>query len=213
MNRRTLLLLLPSLIGALPGRPARADLRPAALTEADRADVARIEAYLNGLRTLKARFLQIAPDGAQTTGTAWVQRPGRLRFEYDPPSPILLVAGHGLLVFHDQQLKQTTNLPLGATPLGLLLQDNLQLSGDVTITGMVRDPGQIQITLVRTASPGDGTLTLVFADTPLALRQWWVEDAQQRETRVSLFDVRLGGTFDQDLFVYVEGFTQPHRHD
>ncbi len=71
-------------------------------------------------------------------GTAWLERPGRMRFQYDPPSPFLLVGGHGLLVFHDSQLEQTSNIPLDRTPLGLLLRDNLKLSGDVTVTQVVR---------------------------------------------------------------------------
>lgn len=200
MNRRTLLLLAPLL---LPGL-AQAQPRPLALSAQDRADIARIEAYLNGIRTLRARFLQVAPDGRTSEGQAWLQRPGRMRFQYDPPSPFLLVGGHGLLVFNDSQLKQTSNIPLDQTPLGLLLQDNLRLSGEVTVTGLARMPGQIQVSVIRTRSPQDGTLTLVFADNPLALRQWVVLDAQGQETRITLYDIVLGGTFDQKLFEFID---------
>ena len=201
MKRRALLLsalLLPL------AAPAWAQLRPAALTPQDRIDIARIETYLNGVRTLHSRFLQIAPNGATSEGQAWLQRPGRLRFQYDPPSPFLLVGGNGLLVFNDRQLKQTSNIPLGSTPLGLLLQDNLHLSGDVTVTGLVRQPGALQVSVVRTKSPADGTLTLIFADAPLALRQWTVIDAQRQETRVTLYNVELGGTFSQSLFTFID---------
>ena len=203
MKRRSLLVL-PLLVAVAP--PARAAApAPVALSPRDRADLARIETYLNGLRTLKARFLQVAPDGATTEGVAWMERPGRMRFEYDKPSPLLLIAGHGLFFFHDSQLNQTTNLPLSATPLGLLLRDDLRLSGDVTVTGIERLPGQFQVSMVRTASPDDGSLTLVFAEGPLALRQWSVVDAQRQETRVTLFNIELGGSFDPKLFVFVPG--------
>jgi outer membrane lipoprotein-sorting protein len=200
MKRRALILL--PLLAALPlvVRPAHA--QALALSARDRADLARIETYLNGVHTLKARFLQVAPDGRTAEGVAWLDRPGRMRFQYDPPSPLLLVAGHGLFFFNDSQLKQTTNLPLDATPLGLLLRDNLRLAGDVTVTGLTRLPGQIQVTMVRTSSPNDGSLTLIFSDTPLALRQWSVVDAQRHETRVTLFNIELGGSFDQKLFVF-----------
>ncbi len=181
------------------------------LTAQDRTDVARIEAYLNDLHTLKARFLQVAPDGATSEGTTWLDRPGRMRFQYDKPSPLLLVAGHGLFVFYDRELKQVTNIPLSATPLGLLLREHLTLSGDVTVTGFERLPGQIQVTLVRTASPGDGSLTLVFADMPLALRQWVVLDGQRQETRVTLFDVQTGGSFDSDMFSLVDPKSFPNQ--
>jgi outer membrane lipoprotein-sorting protein len=170
----------------------------------DRADVGRVESYLNGIHTLKARFLQIAPNGASSEGQAWLERPGRMRFQYDPPAPFLLVAGHGLLVFNDSQLKQTSNLPLDRTPLGILLRDNLRLSGDITVSRVTRLPGQLQVTLFRTATPNEGSLTLVFADNPLALRQWSVIDAQRQETRVSLYDVVLGSVFDQSLFTFVD---------
>ena len=170
----------------------------------DQADLARVETYLDGLRTLKAHFLQVAPNGAITQGTVWLDRPGRMRFQYDPPSPLLLVAGHGLVVFYDSSLNQTSNIPIGRTPLGILLADHVHLSGDVTVTGMERLPGQIQVTLVRTASPGEGTLTLVFADNPLTLRQWTVVDAQRQETRVTLYNVELGGKFDQNLFEFID---------
>jgi outer membrane lipoprotein-sorting protein len=197
MKRRALFLL-PLL--AIPRREALA--QAVALSARDRADLARIETYLNGLRTLKSRFLQVAPDGHTAEGIAWLDRPGRMRFQYDPPSPLLLVAGHGLFFFNDSQLKQTTNLPLDSTPLGLLLRDNLRLAGDVTVTGITRLPGQIQVSMVRTNAPNDGSLTLVFADAPLALRQWSVIDAQRHETRVTLFNIELGGNFDQKLFVF-----------
>jgi len=166
----------------------------------DQADIARIEAYLNGLKTLKAHFIQAAPDGAISEGTAWLQRPGRMRFQYNPPAPFLLIAGHGVLTFNDSALQQTSNIPLSRTPLGILLADTVILSGAVTVTAIQHLPGQIQITLVRTESPGGGSLTLIFADNPLTLRQWTVIDAQRRETRVTLYNIQLGGSFDQQLF-------------
>jgi len=192
ISRRFLLLsaaaLLPLSAGAAP---------PSTL---DQADIARIEAYLNGLKTLKAHFIQAAPDGAISEGTAWLQRPGRMRFQYTLPSPFLLIAAHGVLTFNDSALQQTSNIPLSRTPLGILLADTVILSGAVTVTAIQRLPGQIQITLVRTESPGDGSLTLIFADNPLTLRQWTVIDAQRRETHVTLYSVQLGGSFDQQLF-------------
>ncbi len=203
MNRRTLLLSLVASTAAAPAAmPAFAQV--AALTAQDRADLARIEAYLDTLRSLKSRFLQVAPDGGTAGGTAWLERPGRMRFQYDPPSPLLLVAGAGLVVFHDKELEQTSNIPLGSTPLGILLADHVKLGGNVTVQAIQRLPGQIQVTIYRTASPGDGNLTLVFADDPLSLRQWVVLDAQRKETRVSLFNVELGGHFDQKLFYFVD---------
>ena len=198
MLRRTLLLAPLALVVA---RPSPAAFQP---TPRDQADLLRIEAYLNGLTSLRARFMQVAPDGGLSGGNAWLVRPGQMRFQYDPPAPFLLVASHGQLVFQDNSIKQTSHIPLSRTPLGILLAPRVTLSGEVTVTGINRLPGEIDISLVRTESPGEGTLTLVFADTPLTLRQWTVTDAQRKETRVSLFNAELGGRFDPKLFEPVE---------
>jgi len=177
---------------------AHAALEPRSPQE--QVDIARVESYLNGIKTLKAHFFQVAGDGGTSQGTAWLDRPGRMRFQYEPPAPFLLIAGHGVLTFNDSSLQQTSNIPLSRTPLGILLAENVTLNGSVTVTNIQRLPGQLQLTLVRTDSPGDGSLTLIFADNPLALRQWVVVDAQRRETHVTLSDVRLGGSFDPALF-------------
>ena len=199
MNRRTLCLLLAATALA---SPAAAQPHGVVLTDADQATLQRIDNYLNGLRALKARFLQVGPDGATTQGTLWLQRPGRMRFQYDKPSPLLLVAGGGTVVFHDSQLDQTTNIPVNQTPLGLLLADTITLSGDVTVTEFDQPPGQLLLTLVRTKTPGDGSLTLALNADPLALVGWSVVDAQGRETHLRLSDVTPGGSYDPKLFVF-----------
>jgi hypothetical protein len=80
----------------------------------------------------------------------------------------------------------------------------VNFAGDLAVTDFVRYPGQIQLTVVRRASPGEGSLTLFFNETPLALRGWAVLDAQRRLTRINLFDVQSGGAFDQGLFVFID---------
>ena len=172
----------------------------AQVSSQEQADLSRIEAYLNGIRSLRARFVQTAPDGGISQGIALMQRPGRMRFQYDPPTPFLLIANYGILFFHDAQLNQTSNIPLSRTPLGILLGERTSLSGDVSVTKFVRLPGQIQVSLVRTASPGEGTLTLMFADNPLTLRQWIVLDQQGKETRVSFTQMEAGASIDAKMF-------------
>jgi outer membrane lipoprotein-sorting protein len=201
MKALVLVLLLST---ALVPAPVLAQPHAAVLTDADSAVLRQIEAYMNGLTSLKAQFLQIGPDGGTSTGTMWLVRPGRLRFQYNPPSPLLLVASHGLVVFRDNKLDQTSNIPEGQTPLGLLLRDKISLTGDVTVTDFQRPPGLIDITLVKTAAPGDGSLTLVFDANPLALTGWSVVDAQGRETRIRLTDITFGGSYDNSMFTYVD---------
>jgi outer membrane lipoprotein-sorting protein len=168
----------------------------------DTADLGRIQTYLNNTRSLRARFVQTAPNGGVSQGVALLQRPGKLRFQYDPPTPFLLVADHGVLVFHDSQLDQTSNIPLSQTPLGILLGDQISLSGEVTVTKFVRLPGQLQVSLVRTSTPGEGTLTLVFADNPLQLRQWSVVDQQGKTTSVAFTSMEPGASIDPRLFEF-----------
>jgi outer membrane lipoprotein-sorting protein len=204
MLRRPLLAL-PALLLSAPVMPAlvfpgRALAQPRPLSDRDRADVARAEAWLNRLSSLKARFVQIAQNGASAEGTGWIVRPGRMRFEYDPPDPLLLVASHGQFFYFDRQLKQATTLPLGATPLGMLLRDDLKLSGDVTISRVERGGGLLRITLFRTGKPAEGSLTLVFGEDPIELKQWAVVDAQGQQTRVSLFQTEFGARFPAMLF-------------
>ena len=206
MKRRTLFAAAAWFAAGLHSLPAHAAL---ALTDRDRADIARIEAYLSSLRTLKARFLQVAPNGGISEGVVWLERPGKMRFQYDPPSPFLLVANYGLVVFNDRKLQQTSNIPLSQTPLGIILAEQVKLSGDVEVVGLRRLPDEIELTLRRTASPSDGNITLYFSSQKLALQRWTVVDQQRQETSVRLFNVELGGKFDPVLFKVTAPAQQP----
>lgn len=183
---------------------AHAQVHAAVLSDADQATLSQVSQYLNSIRALKGRFLQTGSDGKTAQGTVWLERPGRMRFEYDPPSPLLLVAGNGKVIFHDAKLDQVSEEPLTHTPLSLLLADTISLSGDVAVTDFLRLPGQLQITLVRTKTPGDGSLTLILNANPLALVGWSVVDAQGQETRLRLSDMKAGGNFDSALFTYAD---------
>jgi outer membrane lipoprotein-sorting protein len=202
MRRRSLLALgalIPVL--AAPIHPARA-ISAMTLTAADRADLARLQAYLDGLHTLKARFEQVAPDGEVSAGWVWLARPGRLRFEYDPPVPYLLIANQGRVIFEDRSINQVTEIPQSDTPLGLLLAPEIRLLDNpaVLITDITRVPGLIQVTMLRAERWWQGSLTLVFATAPLMLRQWVVLDEQRRETRVSLSEIITGIPIPDHLF-------------
>jgi outer membrane lipoprotein-sorting protein len=186
--------------------PARAQTAPMALSPADQSLITQVETYLNNQKGLTANFLQVAADGSTRTGKAWLERPGKMRFEYDPPDKQLLVAGFGILVYYDPQLDQTTNIPLGSTPLGILLSKHVDLtSGNVVVTAIDRQPGEDDITVIRRGKAAQGSLTLVFNTNPLELRQWLVTDAQGKQTRVSLYDIVPGGPYPDSLFQYNTG--------
>jgi len=197
-----------------PAPPAAAPARraepapegaPAALSAADRAELARLEAHLDGIRALTARFVQVDARGGSATGRLWLSRPGRMRFEYDPPSPVLLVADGRFVIFHDRSVMQTSHIPLASTPLSLLLADRIRLDeGEAQVTRLTRGEGLIQVTLIRRGRAHEGSLMLVFTEPPLALRQWLVTDAQRQTVRVTLLEVETGGRFDPALFRFVD---------
>jgi outer membrane lipoprotein-sorting protein len=178
--------------------------QPLVLTPADQSLLAQVETYLNKQTSITANFLQVYDNGTTRTGKAWLERPGRMRFEYNPPDKQLLVAGNGLLVYHDPDLNQTTNIPLGSTPLGLLLSQHVDLtSNNIEVTKITQQPGEDDITLVRHDKPAAGTLTLVFSTNPLELHQWVVVDAQGHTTRVSLYDIAQAGQQPDSFFTYI----------
>jgi outer membrane lipoprotein-sorting protein len=173
-----------------------------ALPEAASEPIARIEAYLNGIDTLRSGFVQINPDGAQVTGELYYERPDKMRLEYDPPSRVLIVANEWEVIYHDRRLKQVSHLLTGSTPLGFLLEEEIQLSGDVTVTDIEEGGGELHVTLVQTEEPDQGSITLVFAEQPLELRRWTVVDAQGLPTHVVLNGIETGMPLDDELFVF-----------
>lgn len=199
MKRRAVLLALSFALA--PGAALAAVARPAPLSSADQADIARIEGYLNAIRTLQAGFLQVSTDGSVARGRMFLARPGRLRFEYDPPADGLLISDGTWLIHYDAQLKQANQLPLDLTPASFLVREPVRLSGEVTVTRLQRGPNVLRVTLMRTKEPGQGSVLLTFSDSPLGLQQWIVTDALGVETRLSLLEPRQGVTIDPKLFV------------
>ncbi|MCP5370486.1 MAG: outer membrane lipoprotein carrier protein LolA [Hyphomicrobiales bacterium] len=180
---------------------ALAGAAPAALSPQDRADLARIEAYLNGITTLEARFAQVSSDGGYAKGTLHLWRPGRMRLEYDPPVPVLIVADSRFLIYFDKELGQTSYLGLDSTPAGFLIRDRISLDDPrVAIKEFRHVGGGMEVTVARADDPLAGDLTLVFGDKPLVLKKWMVTDAQGIVTTVSLVNPRTGMKLDPGLF-------------
>lgn len=202
LSRRALLggLAAAALCACLPLSRAFAKAAPAKLSDAQKADLGRVEAYLNSIRTMKSDFMQVAESGATAQGVVAIQRPGKMRIEYAPPSPHLIVTSGSYLVYVEKALKQTSYIPLDSSLAGFLVREHIRLSGDVTVTGFNKDKGAIRVTLAQTDDPEAGRLTLVFSDAPLQLRQWSVIDGQGQTTRVSLMDPQFGVPVDPKLF-------------
>ena len=186
-----------------PATAMAADAKAAPLSKADKADLARVEDYLNGLSTLKAHFIQVSSKGEVAEGTVYLQRPGKIRFEYEPPVPVLIVSSGLILYYHDTELNQTSQVFVNSTPIGLLVREKLSFADkDITVAHMLHQDGAIRVTVQQTKDPEQGAITLIFADKPLALRQWMVLDAQGVETSVTLTNVQTGIALDPALFTF-----------
>jgi outer membrane lipoprotein-sorting protein len=202
---RRFLFLVPLLAALAAAPPAvAAPPRPLSLTAEQQAELQKLTDYLNGIRTMTARFTQYSENGGVAEGQLYLQRPGHMRFEYDPPTPILLVADGNFVIYFDKSLDQTSYLPISSTPAWFLLRNDIRLGGDVTVTGYEHKPGAIRVTLVQTKEPDAGAVTLTFSDRPLELKQWSLIDAQGKRTTVALGDVKLGVPLDKQLFVFKE---------
>ena len=183
---------------------------PAPLSAQDTLELQRIAAYMNNIRTMTARFQQVASNGA-STGRLWVARPGRMRFEYDPPTQIALLADAQSVYYWDKELNQTSKYELRQTPAWFFLRDPISFGGDVVVTRFERAGGIIRVTMLESTRPDAGSLTLVFRENPLALVQWSVVDQQGKTTTLSLYDVQFGVALDPGMFQYGSLFAGSKR--
>ena len=129
-----------------------------------------------------------------------MSRPGKIRIEYNPPSPILIIADGIFLIYIDKELDQVTHVFLKSTPVNFLVRKDIRMDGDITVTKVRRSPGILRLTVQDTDEPEKGSLTLIFADNPLVLRKWSIIDAQNIQTNVTLTDVETGMKLAPKLF-------------
>lgn len=200
-----------ALVLLTPAIAAVAAPAPAALTAQDTLELQRIAAYLNGIRTMTARFQQIANNAALSMGKLWVARPGRMRFEYAPPNPITLLADSANVYYWDKELNQVSKYELRSTPAWFFLRDPISFGADVIVTRFEHAGAAVGVTVAESAQPDAGSLTLVFTQNPLTLWQWIVVDQQGKTTTVTLSDLQFGMALDPKLFQYQDLFTGSNR--
>ncbi len=204
MSRRTIVLLFSVLVTVLVAggvqTPAWAQ-GIANLNDADKSDILRIEAYLNNIKTMEARFLQVSSDGDYSEGDIYLSKPGKMRIEYDPPKPVLIVANGRSLAYFDKELEQVSYFSLEDTQAEILLKETISFSSEgLVVTRFERGPGVLRLTVIKGNDPLEGNLTLIFSDRPLGLKKWAVTDAQGIVTNVSLLGPRFGAPLDAKLF-------------
>lgn len=174
----------------------------AELVYADKTDEEVIQIaidYLENIETLSGKFYQQAPSGTLSTGQFYIRRPGLLRFDYDPPTDLLIVANGGTVFVTDEALKTTDSYPVGRTPLKFLLRKKVKLD-DAQIVGVERGPEAFAITLSAQDEETEGELTLAFSAPEVGLVRWVVRDARNGLTIVDLTNVKQDERLRNELF-------------
>ena len=185
----------------------------AALTAQDVTDLNRISAYLNTITSLQASFVQVGPNGELDQGTIFARKPGRLRFEYAPPSPYLIVSDGVTIAVANSKLRTVDRYPLIDNPLNLILRESVDLTKDSRITGVERQAGTLRITATEKSGPVKGQVTLIFAYPATELRQWIITDAQGLQTMIALKNLKTEVPLRPELFILrdVNKFGRPNE--
>jgi outer membrane lipoprotein-sorting protein len=184
-------------IGA--GQPTPARLIE--FSDADRAELDRISAYLNSIRSMQGDFVQIGPNGEIDQGRFYVQKPGKFRFEYNAPSPLLIVSNGRFVTVSNSKLKTVRNYPLLGTPFDLILGDKVDLRKDGAVMGVGHRDGNVFIEARTAKNRSKPNIAIAFSEQPLELRQWTVIDDQGLSTTVAVRSLQAGVDLDGALFV------------
>lgn len=173
--------------------------------------VERINAYFNSITNLQGGFEQVDATNKRSTGRFYVQRPGKIRFDYAPPSGLRIVADGSSLAIEDAELKTVEKYPIQSTPFRLLLSEAVDLGRDARIVGVESQEGTLAISLEDKSGDAAGSIRLLFDSAPeLQLKQWMITDAQGLTTQVTVTDVVSGRKVAADFFTAKDSF-QPFR--
>ena len=157
-------------------------------------------AALSAAKTAKGNFIQTNPDGSITTGTFALNRPGRMRFDYDDPTPVLIVSDGTTVAMEDSELETVDRVPIGATPLGLILSTDLNVDEDVDVLSVMQSADRYGVRVEDASGELEGTLTMVFDKVSYELLGWLTTDGNLRTTVVDLTDVETNVRVDPRLF-------------
>ena len=171
-----------------------------AQTQEEKAALAAISEKFSGVRTMDGEFVQFGPSGERTQGKFYIERPGKVRFQYDAPSTVSVIADGDSVLIHDKKLATYDLWPLSKTPLRFLLDSNLDLRRFEKVRSVKVEPDLIQVVIVDDSKFGGGRLTLFFDKGTYELRQWTVTDDQGLDTSVAIYNVETGNRLSSDLF-------------
>ena len=166
-----------------------------------KAQAAKVSAYLSSLQTLVGNFVQVGPDGSKTKGDFYIQKPGKVRFEYDDPSPIQIIADGSSVAVRDRKLVTKDIYPLSQTPLRYLLSDRIDLMKDTNVVSVTSDDMFVSVTIEeKQALIGTSRLMLMVGAKDGKLKQWTVTDPQGYDTTVAVYNLDANKKVDPGLF-------------
>jgi outer membrane lipoprotein-sorting protein len=201
-----------AVVAALPAS-AQSGQEGAGLSEADRAILAQAQTYLQNLTSAQGTFVETGAGGQRREGRFYLQRPGRMRFEYTTPEGLLVVSDGSNVKRYDPRLNVFRQVPLGATPLSTFLARNVRLDQGVTIDRVTRmQSGAFAITARDGRRPNDGSVILAFAGSPLRLQEWTITDAQGSRTRTQLTTLSPATGLAPGLFRLTDPTRRPGRN-
>ena len=173
----------------------------ATFDDKQRAQAAKISNYLSSLQTMVGNFVQVGPDGTKTKGEFYIQKPGKVRFEYEPPNPIAIIADGSVLAVRDRKLATQDIYPLSQTPLRYLLSDRIDLMKDTNVVSVTADDLFISVTIEeRQLLLGTSRLLLMVGAKDGQLKQWTVTDPQGYDTTVAVYNLDTSKRVDPGLF-------------
>ena len=166
-----------------------------------KAQAAKVSNYLSSLQQLSGNFVQVGPDGSKTKGDFYIQKPGKVRFEYDPPTPIAIIADGASLAVRDRKLATQDIYPLSQTPLRFLLSDRIDLLKDTNVVSVTADDVFISVTIEeKQALIGTSRLMLMVGVKDGQLKQWTITDPQGYDTTVAVYNLDANKKVDPGLF-------------
>lgn len=174
--------------------------------------ITKVEDTLNRIRSLKATFIQRGPEGNVDEGTIFLERPGKIRFEYADDNPILVVSNGDMLSFVDYEIKQVSRWPIDKTPLGILVDEHIDLKNkDIEIPEMIRFAGLIKMSVLQPDQKDQGYITLIFEESTMELKSWEVVDVQGYTTRIALLNPEYNVPVEGKQFTFDDPRPQRNR--
>jgi outer membrane lipoprotein-sorting protein len=180
---------------------AKAKAAPIELSDEQKDSVSKINAFMNSFQSMRGDFIQVSPKGQTSRGIVLISKPGKMRFEYEPPNPLLIVSDGKWLTIKNKVKERGDQFPLSSTPLRIVVAPEVNLLAEANVIGFEKKDDLVSLALQDKKGSLGGYLILVFDEASNALQQWIIVDGKGRRTAVQLANLEFGQKFDPKLFI------------